>query len=90
MIIKVTQSHIDRGCRGDGQRCPVALAVAEAVNAEVTVENDFISFVDDYGLHRIPTPKVVVKFIFDYDVGKPDLKPVEPFEFDLDVEGTEV
>lgn len=32
MLIKVTQSHIDLGCRGDGQACPVVASAIRAVS----------------------------------------------------------
>jgi hypothetical protein len=74
--VKVKQSHIDEGQPGESCTCAVAKAVQAAFETEnVQVEAEFIQV--DFA--KYPTPDAVVKFIDDYDLGR----PVRPFEFDL-------
>ncbi len=39
ITVSVTQEHIDGGCKRSGHRCPIALAILEAVRASHTKDN---------------------------------------------------
>lgn len=87
MLIHVTQSHIDRGCRCDGENCPVKHAITDATGIErVVVAEDFITFDPGIDGFSVRTPRAVAIWIRRYDQSE----MVEPFEFDLDVEGLDV
>ena len=82
MKIRVTRGHIDRGVRQSCWFCPVALAVREALGPGFTRV--------EVGSNRITvngeswrTTDRVSDFVWDFDRAL----PVEPFEFDLEVEG---
>jgi len=80
MKIYVTQDHINRGLKSDCARCPVALALGEALNLphnRISVDPDEI-WVGGEGV--IETPPEVANFVYDFDEGK----LVHPFEFDLE------
>lgn len=75
---KVTQEHIDKGQRGQGKTCPVALALLEDyTNPHVgttTIVCNTLSIIDYYcssDLHN---------WIIDFD----EDNKVEPFELHLD------
>lgn len=72
--VKVTQEHIDKGQRGEGDACPIALALLKGREykqfLQVFVDVDNISFDDE--LYR--TSRKATKFIEDFDNGK-EVKP---------------
>lgn len=76
MKIKVTQEHIDKGVVSNCNRCPVALAVQEALaNDSATVGSSFIHT----GIKSIEMPEEVYNFVHDFDA----FLSVKPFEFEL-------
>lgn len=83
MLIKVTQVHIDNGCRLSCSQCPIALAIYEtsALIRNVRVRK-ITTFTDLYhGDKAFKLPDEALEFIQKFDSG---LK-VEPFEFTLGV-----
>jgi hypothetical protein len=81
MLINVTQSHIDNGCKQDGENCPIANAISEALDADCCVENTKITIYTGYAPTFIKTPLAVRIFIDIFDRGL----PVQPFSFWLEV-----
>lgn len=91
MLINVTQDHIDRGVASDCEKCPVALAVFEAVPGCVYAD------VSDAGVMchqenketgairvlKIRTPYSVFSFYSAFDSGR----EVSPFSFEFPVIG---
>lgn len=86
MLIRVTQSHIDRGRRGDPCACAVSLAIAEALPGVVPDVTPVIVYLvggTALGLPRTaPLPPEATHFIRRFD----DNGAPAPFEFDLPVE----
>jgi len=84
MKIVVTDGCIESGHRNDPCGCPIAIAARHAGFMLAAVETDAIYL---YGWANrqapIPLPPEATSFINDYDEGR----PVEPFEFELPVEG---
>ncbi len=80
--ISVTAEHIAKGEPENRERCPVALAIMDALpNAtaiEVTGTLLSISHGEQFFTTRLP-PKAS-EFVRDFD----DSEPVQPFTFDLD------
>ncbi len=81
MKIKLTQSHIDAGVKGDCGSCPVALAVMEATGAKEAGVAGGSMWIEGYRLIT-STPAAIRDFIDAFDAGR----PVEPFEFDIELE----
>jgi len=88
--VKVTQEHINAGSAINCTKCPVALAINEAMSkykeysyASVSpscVRLVFNSDGDQISTHwDTPTPQPVRQFITEFDRGD----TVEPFEFEL-------
>lgn len=89
MKVKVTQSHIKRGNKGQANSCPIALAVQEAIKesclpkffgkiTEVVVdESSRVQF--DNGCEFSFDDDRFADFIQNFDEGK----KVKPFQFDL-------
>jgi len=87
MIIKVTQDHIDAGCKMNIKWCPINRAIRDAVGGDVTV--DIVS-IDVFPIGEcigvsVPTPKIVGTFLENFD----NSKKVEPFEFEIELEAGE-
>lgn len=88
MRVKVTQEHINKGERISCSRCPVALAIADITNVVVSVTTTCFYRLkktrqDRFHLRKkVDMPLEVRKFVRRFD----SYQPVEPFEFDLDVE----
>jgi hypothetical protein len=86
-LVRVTPAHIERGVVQDCERCPVALAVINALG-DLFTEGSVVD-VDIYSIVFWPapggdaciamTPDVAADFISAYD----DLGDVGPFEFTL-------
>ena len=74
MIIKVTQSHIDKGVKWDCCLCPVALAIIENHYPEcyvvVGASDICISCFEKKDYKRFFTTKKLKQFIYDFDKGK--------------------
>lgn len=98
MLVKVTQEHIDKGRKNQednfvtdfSENCPVSLAlketfkvyIAKSSNASLTVGE----FPEDSLIFTVPTPSIVAHFINMFD----DYIDVEPFEFELSLEGVKL
>ena len=83
-IVVVTTEHIERGEPENCERCPVALAIMDALPAAGVPEvgPSQISFrVSDYQWADIGLPPEAIDFIETFDGGTDD---VEPFSFELD------
>ncbi len=80
MIIKVTQEHIDKGCRESGSNCPVALAIKEQFNLEGVYVYSFGVAKTERGEVRLPFPIEVQKKILKFDREG----TMSPFEFILE------
>jgi hypothetical protein len=86
-LITVTAEHIARGFPEDCERCPIALAIADAfpdltyvaVGPEaITLQNEPPRDHSPYA--EIEVPRRALEFIWDFDDGRSG----EPFSFDLD------
>lgn len=76
MIIKVTQKHIDAGCKESISSCPVALALQEQLHLQGwAVEVDSCTLV--LAGESFTSPGSVDDFISLFDNGL----PVKPFSF---------
>lgn len=88
--VKVEQKHLDRAVRGSGERCPVALALADAlpenVRDRVIMLRVGIRFatiqLDNKGepIQAIELPPDVVKFIIKFDRGTHDRYNLPEFD----------
>jgi len=91
MKISVTQDHISAGKKEDCQKCPIALAITEALpgihvsvfgdlkstcNAPVEFRNAYVRL--DGIAHYLP--RDAASFIDDFDYSR----KVHPFEFELE------
>lgn len=86
MVIHVSQSCIDRGCKGDGQACPVALAITEATGYDCLVETGRIMLYVN-GKAVITNSSTRIDLFIDGFDGDYASKWVAPFTFELDIEG---
>lgn len=84
VTVRVTQEHIDAGVRHDPVACMVTLAVLDALGIEQNYVNGVLSNTDFITISdkRIPTPAVVAERMESFD----DELPVQPFEFELEIE----
>lgn len=87
LTIYVTQDDIDKGTRGDGASCPVAIAIERRCPGMVDVEVDDGSIeidgdADDFYYHLTP-PAITGEFIRRFDEQGPS--GVLPFSFELDL-----
>ena len=86
--IMVTYDHISRGRPRDPFRCPVALAIVDAVGAyHARVRSNGYVYVKipalrRYGFEAYRLPKAAREFVKGYDDGT--LAIVAPFSFTLD------
>lgn len=73
LTIRVTQNHIDKGRPEDCGRCPVALAVLDALPdvRRVYVDGDIISVRYARKDHVYWCPIEVANFVSDFDSGDP-------------------
>ena len=77
MKITVTRAHIDDGKPGDPDADPVALAIRERLpGARVGLA------VVEIGKREHPLPRTAIRFVWDFDAGR----PVEPFSFEFETE----
>lgn len=83
MIIKLTQSHIDRGCCQDPENCPVANALIDAFKCRCSATSEWLRINTGPDEIVVGTPVEVAGRISDYDASG----RMTPFEFELDVEG---
>lgn len=93
ILVHVTQDHIDKGCKGDSDNCPVALALLNAGVLTPVVYAPSLGPLGglaglwpvaggtaylDIAVHM---PRSVERFIGRFDDGK----PVKPFTFKLKI-----
>lgn len=79
MKISVEQKHINQGEQEHCERCPIALAIFDSVEAcFVSVESFFVHIDSE----SFDLPDNAIDFIESYDDGE----PVSPFEFELPIE----
>lgn len=78
--VKVRQKHIDEGSKGNGNNCPIALAIQDATGVEMFVGSSvyYPPKVYDENIVMDNTPEIT-DFINDFDSDS----PVQPFEFNL-------
>lgn len=101
MIVKVTQEHIDKGrqniidegsqiCFTRAQICPVSIALKEIFKVSYAktglLEISVGIFPNDNLIFSKETPVEVYDWIRKFDTGL----PVEPFEFELSLEGVKL
>lgn len=77
MKVSVTREHIKKGLRFNYVRCPITLAIREALNT-----SDVFTFHNEVKIKGIwfDLPDSARAFIHYFDTKK---KPVEPFEFEI-------
>jgi len=76
MIVEVTQDDIDKGCRANAYRCPVALALSRTFNKHVGANSCWAAFES----HDVRLPEIASKFVKDFDCEL----PVSPIRFEID------
>ncbi len=81
MTIQVTAEDIAMGTRGWAYYCPIALAWKRQSGHRAAVSAG--SLKDTHTLQWHSLPRSAQRFIKAFDNGK----PVEPFEFKIDLEG---
>lgn len=88
LTIYVTQDDINKGVRGDGATCPVAIAIhrrCPTVYADIMVDGEHIeidSDADDF-YFKVDIPKKVKRFTARFD--EQGAAEVKPFKFELDI-----
>ena len=98
MKVKVSQKDIDKGVCGDGNECPIALAVKRTLKTDdvlVAVDCDeededieymFFRIADkDYHEKCIDKYEHILNFIHWFDNGLIGHDGCEPFEFELNI-----
>lgn len=78
MLVTLTQADIDHGVPGDCLKDPVALALRRLTGRPWRVEKQYC-YPDVSGHRPFTTPRVVNRFVEDFDNGK----PVKPITFEL-------
>lgn len=101
MIVKVTQEHINKGRqliaeaekRGDNKpvslNCPITLALKETFKVEFAEVNHYKFTVGQFPENLVfekPVPDDIWEWILRFDCGG----PVQPFEFELSLEGVKI
>jgi hypothetical protein len=80
-VVTVTQEDIEQGCRGDVGHCPVARAIARALD-----RSDILVWGARVNLFYAPSsfylPGHVTQWIVRFDHGE----PVSPFSFEMGAE----
>lgn len=85
MKIKVTQKHIDKGRTGACRDCPIALAIRDVVDGQVTVTcaHVYLNALHVYKNDRVLNlPRSAVLFIRHFDRSRGLAKP---FSFELEI-----
>jgi hypothetical protein len=72
VIIKVTQQDIDRGIKGDCEKCPIGLAVQRCLTGM-----NLRKFYNSTEAQEQPLPPIATEFMRKFDAGE----VVTPFEF---------
>jgi hypothetical protein len=89
MIVKVTQEHIDKGQIGSSRSCPIALALKDTFKVKFSQVTGVCLTVGQFPenlVFTIPTPPKIMDFIEAFDLEL----VVEPFEFELSLEGVKL
>ena len=86
MKIEVTQAHIDAGKRGRCTKCPVSLAIMDALDVKRVMVGSQIKIGRPHMISLL-TPETVDGFIQAFDGNWSH--GVTPFSFELDVGGDE-
>ena len=81
--IQVTQEDIDKGERRSCTKCPLALAIAKAINYNNIAVGLKRWSNDGYDWHDLPEKAIVFRILFD-EFGSNGLSP---FEFELTYKG---
>jgi hypothetical protein len=86
MLVKIRKIDIKQGIPSSHNRCPIALRIRKMIPSlyyvSVGFKNRLSSSAEIWINNRVyKLPKISAKFIVEYDKGK----PVEPFEFELDI-----
>lgn len=79
-LIRVTPAHIVHGWRRDCEKCPIALAVLEAIAdpaATVEVGEDAIDLNLPGEWRQADTPRVAADFIYAFDELEDSYGPIE-------------
>ena len=96
MKINVSQKDIDKGIGGDGNECPIALAVRRAfktddvlvsVDCEEDEDTEYMFFrinTKDYYEKYIDKYEHILNFIHWFDNGLTGHDGCEPFKFNID------
>jgi hypothetical protein len=79
MIIRVTQEHISMGKARESRKCPLALAIRDAITWKAVVVVGTTTF--SIGEMWYNLPDTARSFRNDFDNGL----PVFPFEFEADI-----
>lgn len=87
LTINVTQEHINAGIPEDCQRCPIALATLDALQAwptvSIAVDDDRIELENGYTRAIYPLPADARAFVSDFD-SIDSVIYCEPFTFDVE------
>lgn len=101
MLVKVTQEHIDKGRQNiasagndisfmRAQICPVSLALKEVFKVSYAktglLDINVGIFPEDNLIFSKETPQIVYEWIREFDSNV----PVQPFEFELSLEGVKL
>ena len=80
--ISVGEDHINRGIPQEGDLCPIALAIQDAMPdwEEIAVDGDEMNYVTNNEVWSCELPLEVANFVFDFDA----LAIVSPFKFEFD------
>lgn len=91
MIVKVTQEHIDKAQQEDCRLCPVEQALIETfkVKKAYAFYQELVigEFPDDTLVFNVPTPPQVLEWMLKFDKQE---QVVQPFEFELSLEGVKL
>ena len=85
--VPVTQEHFDKGHRCDGNKCPIALSVFDALPDKKTiileVMDTYVSLTrcNDVDVTDVELPENVQEFITRFDTNR--INSFEPFSFNL-------
>ena len=81
MLVHVTEDHIDRGTTGNGEQCPIALAVSGEGCTAVQYEDTITIYWKETGeFVKVALPEEAKAFAEAFEAGD----NVEPFEFLID------
>lgn len=90
MLIHVTKRHIDQGERADCRKCPVALAISEAMGEPWEAGADCYWRAGMLSIYldprpTFPLPEEAQEFILAFDAQNRDDSLIKPFWFELEI-----